>query len=64
MIANKTNSMMIAAACGDTDYTNWSGKQIRLYADLVSFKGAVVEAVRVKRVPKPLAEDLNDEIPL
>jgi hypothetical protein len=63
MVSNKTNSLLIAAAVGSEDYTTWPGKQIRLYSDLVSFKGKVSEAVRVKRTPPPVAEELNDEIP-
>jgi hypothetical protein len=58
LVTNKTNFVMIAAACGeDTDM--WPGKRIMLYPDLVAFKGTVTEAVRVKRAPaKP---ELNDE---
>jgi hypothetical protein len=63
LVSNKTNSMLIAAACGSEDYGTWSGKQVRLYADLVSFKGKVSEAVRVKRIPPPIAEELNDKVP-
>src|SRR5262245_41190840 len=62
VVLNKTNAMLIAAALGSEDYNTWSGKQIRLYADFVSFKGKVNETVRVKRTPAPIAEELNDEI--
>lgn len=50
LVINKTNFLLIAAACGD-DTDMWSGKQIVLYPDLVQFKGTVSEAVRVKRAP-------------
>ena len=63
LVSNKTNSMLLAAACGSADFDTWSGKQVRLYADLVSFKGKVSEAVRVKRIPPPIAEELTDKIP-
>jgi hypothetical protein len=62
LVTNKTNAMLLATACGSEDYNTWSGKQVRLYADLVNFRGKVSEAVRVKRTPAPIAEELNDEI--
>jgi hypothetical protein len=62
LVCNKTNALLIATACGSDDTDKWSGKQVRLYAELVSFKGKVSEAVRVKRTPAPIAEELNDEI--
>lgn len=59
LVLNKTNFLMIAAACGKNTDT-WPGKQVILYPDLVPFKGAVTEAVRVKCAPaKP---EFNDEI--
>ena len=64
LVLNKTNAMLIAAACGSEDYSTWSSKQVRLYADLVNFRGKVSEAIRVKRAPAPIAEELNDEIPV
>jgi len=62
MVANKTNAMLIATACGSRDYDTWGGKQVRLYADFVNFRGKVSEAIRVKRTPAPIAEELSDEI--
>src|SRR6516165_9945335 len=50
IVCNKTNFLLIAAVCGD-DTKDWSGKQVCLYPDLVSFKGKVSEAIRVKRPP-------------
>ena len=64
LVTNKTNAMLIATACGSEDYSTWTGKQVRLYADLVNFRGKVSEAIRVKRTPAPLVEELNDEIPV
>jgi hypothetical protein len=63
LVSNKTNSLLIATAVGSEDYTMWTGKQVRLYPELVSFKGKVSEAIRVKRTPPPTAEELNDGIP-
>src|SRR5262249_61112454 len=53
-VTNKTNLMLIAAAHGD-DTDNWPGKRIVVYPDMVAFKGQVQEAIRVKRVPEPVA---------
>jgi hypothetical protein len=61
LVVNKTNAMLIAAACGSEDYNTWPGKQVRLYADLVNFRGKVSEAVRVKRA-QPASGELNDSI--
>lgn len=65
LVANKTNFVMIAAACGeDTDM--WPGKRITLYPDLVQFRGKVAEAVRCKRASASpsAAPDYNDSIDL
>jgi hypothetical protein len=59
MVSNKTNFLMIAAACGKDD-KDWPGKRVILYPDLVPFKGTVTEAVRVKRAPAKA--ELNDEL--
>jgi hypothetical protein len=56
-VVNRTNFMLIAALCGnDTD--NWPGKRIILAPDLVSYKGQVTEAVRVKRPPEMPAPEV------
>jgi hypothetical protein len=62
LVTNKTNGMTLAIACGSEDCDTWPGKQVRLYAELVGFKGKVTEAVRVKRTPVPIEQDLNDKI--
>jgi hypothetical protein len=62
LVCNKTNAMLIATALGSKDPRTWPSKQIRLYPDLISFKGKVNETVRVKRTPAPIAEELNDSI--
>ena len=62
LVCNKTNAMLIATALGSKDPRTWPGKQVRLYAELVQFKGKVSEAVRVKRTPALIAEELNDSI--
>jgi len=49
---------------GKEDTDAWMGKQVRLYPDMEEFKGQVHEVVRVRRAPKPIGEDLNDEMPL
>jgi hypothetical protein len=63
LVCNKTNSSRIAMALGHKDTDAWAGKQVRLYPDMEEFKGQVHEVVRVRRAPKPIGEDLNDEIP-
>jgi hypothetical protein len=64
LVSNKTNGKLLSIACGSPDYTTWGGKQVVLYPHLVEFKGNVSEAVRVKRVPPPIAEELNDSVPV
>jgi len=64
LVLNKTNSTRIATALGNKDTDAWMGKQVRLYPDMEEFKGQVHEVVRVRRAPKPIGEDLNDEMPL
>jgi|SRR6516165_2158629 hypothetical protein len=62
MVCNKTNFLTIENSCGkDTD--DWVDKKIVLYPEMVSFRGKVSEAVRVKRVPVQAAAELNDAIP-
>jgi hypothetical protein len=63
LVCNKTNGKLLSIACESPDYTTWGGKQVVLYPHLVEMKGDVIEAVRVKRVPVPIAEELNEAIP-
>jgi len=63
LVANKTNSMLIATALGSKDYETWAGKSIRLYPDMETYRGQVHEVVRVRRALPPLPDELNDEIP-
>jgi len=57
LVVNKTNFLLIAKACGE-DSKDWPGKSICIYPVMVSFRGKVQEAIRVKRVtalaPKPI----------
>jgi len=57
LVVNKTNFQLIAKACGE-DSKDWPGKSICIYPVMVSFRGKVQEAIRVKRVtalaPKPI----------
>jgi hypothetical protein len=63
LVCNKTNFLAIADSCGrNTD--SWTEKQIILFPCMVNTPGGkMMEAIRVKRVPPPLAVELNDEIP-
>jgi hypothetical protein len=69
LVCNKTNSMLLAAACGSEKIAAWTGKQVVLYPDLASYKGKVSEVIRVKRAAQAptapavsLAAEMNDEI--
>ena len=64
LVANVTNSRMIAEITGADDTDDWPGKDIILYATLVDYKGKTVEAIRVRRPPEPTADDdMADSIP-
>src|SRR5262249_24504928 len=63
LICNKTNATKIAVALGDKDYGTWAGKRVRLYPDMEDFRGTVHEVVRVRQAPKPIKEELDDEVP-
>jgi hypothetical protein len=58
MVCNRTNFAIIAKLHGDNS-DNWSGKPIGLRMELVSFKGAISESIRVKQP----AEGFNDAVP-
>ena len=61
MVCNKTNADRIAYLYSpDTD--NWIGKEVTLYAEMVSFQGKVMEALRIKP-PKRSQKPDDDEIP-
>jgi hypothetical protein len=67
LLANKTNSMILAEAYGD-ETDGWIGKEVILYVDMVGFQGKAVKSIRVKvpRAAKPKAaskDDMNDEVP-
>jgi hypothetical protein len=53
--------MLAVQLCGKRT-EDWPGKQIVLYPTMVSFKGQVAEAIRIKPAPLPTAEALNDNI--
>jgi len=75
MICNRTNADRIAFLYSpDTD--NWIGKEITIYADMVSFQGKTMEALRVRppakrnggapkpqRIEAPADSGFDDEIP-
>ena len=61
LVLNKTNVERIAYYYGD-DMNEWTGKELILYTDTVSFQGKPVEAIRVKGPKKMPAKELDDEI--
>jgi hypothetical protein len=56
LVANKTNFLLISKIAGP-NVKEWPSKRIALAPELVTFKGAVTEAVRVKLPP-----DFSDEV--
>src|SRR6516162_428219 len=65
LVCNKTNSMLLAAACGSEKIATWTGRQVVLYPDLASYKGKVSEVIRVKRaaqIPATPAPSLAAEM--
>jgi hypothetical protein len=52
LIANKTNSMMLAANFGP-ETEGWRGKTIELYSEKVAYQGRIVDAIRVRTTPPP-----------
>ncbi len=57
LVCNKTNAMAIGAIHGD-DTDQWIGKPICLFSMMVTFQNKATEAIRVKRVPEPPADNL------
>jgi hypothetical protein len=61
LVLNKTNASFIVDAYGD-ETDGWKGKEIELYPDKTSYKGQVVDCIRVRAFhPKPA--DGEDEPP-
>ena len=65
MVCNRTNADRIAFMYSpDTD--NWIGKEITIYAEMVSFQGKAMEGLRVKPPKKrngPVAKPKRQEAP-
>jgi len=62
MVLNKTNTARLVETYGD-ESDNWNGAECILYVEKVSFKGGLVDAIRL-RVPVPApAEDGDDNVP-
>ncbi len=64
LVANKTNCNTIAKALGSRDTEDWIGKSILLYSTEVQFGDEMVESIRVKVRPAPLAPPLEPSRPL
>jgi hypothetical protein len=45
---NKTNFNLIVKATGEKDSMNWNGKKITIGKESVTYKGDIVDAIRVK----------------
>ncbi len=62
LVLNKTNAAVIAHQHSpETD--GWKGKEIKLYSAPVSFKGQMVDGLRVETVVPEATEDPDDVIP-
>ena len=59
LILNKTNATKLAGSYGK-DWSNWTGKEVELYAEMT---GLGKEGVRVRPL-KPIGASLNDAINL
>jgi hypothetical protein len=60
VVLNKVNTHAIAASHGK-DYSQWHGKKLELFPEVVTFQGKPVDAVRVR---VPVAPALpEDDIP-
>ena len=56
LVLNKTNAFMIAEHHGG-DTANWFGKEIELRPDKTSFKGDIVDCIRVAGAAPVIADD-------
>ena len=55
MILNTTNLKTIAKMYG-SDYDNWPGKRVKIYASTTKFGGDVVECLRIRKDPPEEAQ--------
>ena len=69
MVLNRTNSDVIETLYGD-ETDDWVGEEVTLFSMPVSFQGKTTNACRVRapkrakaEPPKPLTEELDDEVP-
>jgi len=60
LVLNKTNSVAIASVLGD-DTDRWSGHTVTLFAQMVTFKGQTVPAIRVIAAPSAKREPGQDD---
>jgi hypothetical protein len=77
MPLNKTNFEACVDVTGEVDSDNWAGKRVELFTSVTQMAGSERDCIRIrtpmvrpstraknKPATKPIAEDLNDEIPL
>jgi hypothetical protein len=60
LVLNRTNARKLAEAWGKKSHS-WIGQRVTLYGEDTSFGPGV--RLRPVKVQKPLADDMNDEIP-
>jgi hypothetical protein len=59
MVLNRTNAERLAHKFGD-DTSDWAGKSVQLYSEVVHFQGKTVDGLRVRPT---MAAQLDDPVP-
>jgi len=62
MVLNKTNAGRLAVPYGD-DTDDWTGKEVFLFVENVSFQGRMVPAIRVDVPRQEVSEFADEELP-
>ncbi|MGH8646294.1 MAG: hypothetical protein ACREX4_18275 [Gammaproteobacteria bacterium] len=62
LVLNRTNATVLLERYGD-DTDHWIGKSIELIVERVSFRGKLVDAIRIRVPSAAPAEDFDDDIP-
>jgi hypothetical protein len=63
MIVNKTNFQALARITGRDSTEEWIGSKIQLRVEQVSAFGDVVDAIRIRPVPKAARTEVDDDYP-
>lgn len=71
LVLNHTNANTIALITGSEETDQWVGKRIKLFVEIVPFKGKAVKAIRVRNADplpaskpgKPAPEPSDNDLP-